>query len=121
MRSFLVPSCCGACLTPAHPVVDASMEVLGPISVSGADCSGASSSLIFFFSFVSSSFAFASTDDFSRRSMNGLHLFRSSSLAIAPADRCRCVASLLCPAAIFLEYSLRNSTSSPSNPGQQRS
>ena len=36
MRSFLVPSCCGACLTPAHPVVDASMEVLGPISVSGA-------------------------------------------------------------------------------------
>ena len=120
MRSFLVPSCCGACLTPAHPVVDASMEVLGPISVSGAG-SVASPSLISFFSFVSSSFAFASTDDFSRRSMNGLHLFRSSSLAIAPADRCRCVASLLCPAAIFLEYSLRNSTSSPSNPGQQRS
>ena len=118
MRSFLVPSCWGACFTPAHPVVDASMEVRGPAAALSAFCASGSTA---FSSFCSSSFAFASTDDFSRRSMNGLHLFRSSSLARAPADRCLWVASLLCPAAIFFEYSLRNSASSPRRPGQHRS
>jgi hypothetical protein len=29
-KSFFVPSCDGACFTPAHPVVEASMEVAGP-------------------------------------------------------------------------------------------
>ena len=119
MRSFLVPSCWGACFTPAHPVVDASMEVRGPAAAAAFRPSG--SFCACFRSFSSSSLALASTDDFSRRSMNGLHLFRSSSLARAPADRCLWVASLLCPAAIFLEYSLRNSASSPRRPGQHKS
>ena len=121
-----MPSCVGACFTPAQPVVLASMEVRGapeappalgvPGAAGAADDEPPAPP-----SATRSASALASTADFSRRSMNGLQSFLSSSDARAPADRWRSVASLLCPAAMRLAYSRLNSCASPSRPGQHRS
>eukprot|EP00982_Pelagococcus_subviridis_P002405 18522-Pelagococcus_subviridis.AAC.20 len=131
MRSFLLPSCDGACFTAPHPdaaavaAADSRRVVSAADDVSSPPGTAAAAAVSFDSSPdvvpASSAAAFASTEDFSRRNMNGRHFVRSSSDARAPASLCRWVASRLCPRPIFFEYSLLNSTSSPSKPGQHKS
>ena len=131
MRSFFVPSCVGACFTPAQPPTEDPPTARregrrrrgprrrGRPAAFASDASDPTAEPVSFpFSAAALSPApLASTADFSRRSMNGPQTRRSSRDARAPADRCRSVASRLCPAATRFASRVETPPHLPSRPG----